>query len=45
MKVMRSFLGNEDQSKIYWAPNMAAVYAVVNRDKTNELGVQVSAYG
>lgn len=38
MKVDRSFITNEDQGKINWAPNAAAAYAVVNKDKKNELG-------
>lgn len=38
MKVERSFIDNEDQGKINWAPNSAASYAVVNKDKQNELG-------
>ena len=38
MKVERSFISNEDQGKINWAPNAAASYAVVNKDKKNELG-------
>jgi primary-amine oxidase len=38
MKVERSFIDNEDQGKIHWAPNAAAAYAVVNKEKQNELG-------
>lgn len=38
MKVERSFINNEDRGKIHWAPNAAAAYAVVNKDKKNELG-------
>ncbi|KAH7309874.1 copper amine oxidase [Stachybotrys elegans] len=35
MKVERSFVTNEDQGKINWAPNAAAAYSVVNKDKPN----------
>ena len=38
MKVDRSFVTNEDQGKIDWAPNGAASYAVVNKDKPNQWG-------
>ncbi|KAI6415885.1 hypothetical protein MCOR20_001258 [Pyricularia oryzae] len=38
MKAERSFITNEDQGKINWAPNAAASYSVVNRDKPNEFG-------
>ncbi|KAL8297324.1 hypothetical protein RB597_006424 [Gaeumannomyces tritici] len=38
MKVERSFVANEDQGKINWAPNAAASYSVVNKDKPNENG-------
>ena len=38
MKVERSFISNEDQGRINWAPNAAAAYAVVNKDKPNEFG-------
>lgn len=38
MKADRSFITNEDQGKINWAPNAAAAYAVVNKDEPNEFG-------
>ncbi|KAH7312423.1 copper amine oxidase [Stachybotrys elegans] len=38
MKVNRSFITNEDQGKINWAPNAAAAYSVVNKDKPNAHG-------
>lgn len=38
MKVERSFIANEDQGRIDWAPNSAASYAVVNRDTPNQYG-------
>lgn len=38
MKVDRSFISSEDEGKIHWAPNGAASYAVVNKDKPNEFG-------
>lgn len=38
MKVDRSYITNEDYGKINWAPNSAAAYAVVNKDKPNEFG-------
>lgn len=38
MKVDRSFVTNEDQGKINWAPNAAATYSVVNKDKPNDFG-------
>lgn len=38
MKVDRSFITNEDQGKINWAPNAAAAYSVVNKDKPNDFG-------
>lgn len=38
MKADRSFITNEKQGKINWAPNAAASYAVVNKEKKNEFG-------
>ncbi len=38
MKINRSFVESEDDGKINWAPNAAAGYAVVNKDKPNEFG-------
>lgn len=38
MQVNRSFVETEDDSKINWAPNAAAAYIVVNKDKPNEFG-------
>lgn len=38
MKVERSYITNEDQGKINWAPNAAAAYSVVNKDQENEFG-------
>ncbi|KAE8553836.1 hypothetical protein EYB25_002374 [Talaromyces marneffei] len=38
MKVSKTFIESEDDSKIMWAPNGAATYAVVNRDKPNRFG-------
>ena len=38
MKADRSFIENEDEGKINWAPNSAASYAVVNKDEKNEFG-------
>ncbi|OAQ61331.1 membrane copper amine oxidase [Purpureocillium lilacinum] len=38
MKADRSFVTNEDQGKINWAPNAAAQYSVVNKDKPNKFG-------
>ncbi|OAQ58043.1 ATP-dependent DNA helicase PIF1 [Pochonia chlamydosporia 170] len=32
------FVTNEDQGKINWAPNAAAQYSVVNKDKPNKFG-------
>ncbi|KAL6364234.1 hypothetical protein LRP88_02151 [Fusarium phalaenopsidis] len=38
MKVNRSYITSEDDSKITWAKNGAAAYAVVNKDKLNSFG-------
>jgi primary-amine oxidase len=38
MKLERSFVKSEDRSKIDWAPNSAATYAVVNKDTPNLFG-------
>ncbi|CAN8097185.1 unnamed protein product [Discula destructiva] len=38
MMLERSFIHNEDQGRIDWAPKSAATYAVVNRDFQNEHG-------
>jgi primary-amine oxidase len=38
MKKTREFIRNESHSKINWAPNGAALYSVVNKDKPNEFG-------
>lgn len=38
MKVNKTFIENEDDSKIMWSPNHASSYAVVNRDKPNKFG-------
>jgi primary-amine oxidase len=38
MKVNRTYIASEDDSKINWAKNGAASYAVVNKDKLNDFG-------
>lgn len=38
MKLNRSFIESEDDSKINWSPNAAAMYAVVNKDTPNRMG-------
>ncbi|KAH7256107.1 copper amine oxidase [Fusarium tricinctum] len=38
MKAVKSFIENEDDGKINWSPNGAAMYAVVNKDKKNPHG-------
>ncbi|KAF5643096.1 peroxisomal amine oxidase copper-containing protein [Fusarium sp. NRRL 52700] len=38
MKVNRSYIASEDDGKINWAPNGAASYSVVNKDKLNDFG-------
>lgn len=38
MKVTKTFIENEDDSKINWSLNNAATYAVVNTDTPNKWG-------
>jgi primary-amine oxidase len=38
MKAVRSFIENEDDSKINWSPTGGTMYAVVNKDKKNTHG-------
>ena len=38
MKLEKSFVTNEDDSSISWAPNDAVVYAIVNKDSPNKYG-------
>lgn len=38
MKARRSFVENENDSKINWAPNGGTMYAIVNKDKRNAYG-------
>ena len=38
MKLQKSFVTNEDESSISWAPNDAVVYAIVNKDTPNKYG-------
>lgn len=38
MKVRKSFVTNENESKINWAPNGAAMYSIVNKDEKNKYG-------
>jgi primary-amine oxidase len=38
MKLQRSWVSNEDEAKLKWAPNSAASYVVVNKDALNEHG-------
>lgn len=38
MKVNKTFIETEDDSKIMWSPNAASSYAVVNRDTPNKYG-------
>jgi primary-amine oxidase len=38
MKIDRSYITSEDNSKITWAKNGAAAYAVVNKDQLNKFG-------
>lgn len=38
MKIEKSFIENEDEGKLNWAPNNAAFYAVVNKDTPNKYG-------
>ncbi|KAL7796312.1 amine oxidase catalytic domain-containing protein [Trichoderma afarasin] len=38
MKIQKSFIQNENETKINWAPNGAATYAIVNKEARNTLG-------
>lgn len=38
MKVNKSMIGSENDSKLNWAPNNAAMYAIVNKDAKNKFG-------
>lgn len=38
MKLDKSFVKNERESKINWAGNGATVYSVVNKDSPNKYG-------
>ncbi|KAF2179308.1 amine oxidase catalytic domain-containing protein [Zopfia rhizophila CBS 207.26] len=38
MKASKSFITNEADSKINWAPNSAALYSIVNKDAKNKFG-------
>ena len=38
MKINRTYIASEDDSKINWAKNGAASYAVVNKDELNDFG-------
>jgi primary-amine oxidase len=38
MKVIKSFVKNEDEAKINWSPNGETIYAVVNKDQKTKLG-------
>ncbi|KAJ0109324.1 amine oxidase catalytic domain-containing protein [Diaporthe amygdali] len=38
MKAKKSFIANEDDSKINWSPNGNAMYAIVNKDAKNQYG-------
>ncbi|KAF3067550.1 Membrane primary amine oxidase [Trichoderma lentiforme] len=38
MKIQKSFIQNENEAKINWAPNGAATYAIVNKEARNTLG-------
>jgi primary-amine oxidase len=38
MKARKSFVQTEDDSKINWSPNSGTMYAIVNKDKKNDLG-------
>jgi primary-amine oxidase len=38
MKIKKSFITNEDESKLNWGLNSAASYVVVNKDKPNPYG-------
>jgi len=38
MKIEKSFITSESDSEITWAPNDAAIYAIVNKDSPNKYG-------
>jgi primary-amine oxidase len=38
MKIQRSFVESEDESKLFWAPNGATQFSIVNTDKPNAFG-------
>ncbi|KID70865.1 Copper amine oxidase, partial [Metarhizium hybridum] len=38
MKLQKSFVQNENEAKIDWAPNGAAMYAIVNKEAKNKFG-------
>ena len=38
MKLNRSFITSEDDSKLFWGGNDATMYAVVNKDVPNQYG-------
>lgn len=38
MKLQKSFVQNENEAKINWAPNGAAMYAIVNKEAKNKFG-------
>lgn len=38
MKLEKSFITSEKESKIHWSPNGEAVYSVVNKDAKNAYG-------
>ncbi|KAK2596781.1 hypothetical protein QQS21_006109 [Conoideocrella luteorostrata] len=38
MKIEKSFIQDENEAKINWAPNGAAMYAIVNKEATNAFG-------
>lgn len=38
MKVEKSFITSEDDASIDWAPNDAAIYAIVNKETPNRFG-------
>ncbi|KAI9167809.1 Membrane primary amine oxidase [Paramyrothecium foliicola] len=38
MKIQKSWVNNEDESKLKWAPNSASSYVIVNKDKPNPYG-------
>lgn len=38
MKLERSFVENEDESKLMWPANSGAMYSVINKDSKNKYG-------